>query len=166
MAAKEQYRLQVLLEMRENAKKAAEENLGRAMAEHKAEQERQRAMEKELERMIAKRDAKKREYAEKAMRGEMAAQGAISANLYIERLKEQEQLQENAIEGQKQVVAQKAEAVEIAREELVRATQDLKALEKHREKWQEEIKREREAKEAETQDEIAQTVFLGRQREF
>lgn len=164
--AKQKYRLQVLLEIRERAKEAAEQHLGQCMTELKAEQERLRSMEKELERMIAKREAKKREYAERAMRGEMAAQGAISANLYIERLKEQEALQENAIEGQKGVVAQREEAVEAARAELVRATQELKALEKHREKWEEQIKKELEAKEAEAQDEVAQTVFLGRQRDL
>jgi flagellar export protein FliJ len=166
MAIKEQYRLQVLLEMRERAKKDAEEALGKAMAELKAEQDRQKSMEQELERMVARREAKKREYAEKAMRGEMAAQGAISANLYIDRLKEQEELQKNAIEGQKAVVAQKEEAVTAARENLLRATQDLKALEKHKEMWEEQIKKELEAKEAENLDEIAQTVYLGRQRDM
>lgn len=166
MPPKQTYRLQALVEIRERAKEQAEQHLGQCMQELKAEQERQREMEKELERMIARREAKKREYAEKAMRGEMAAQGAITANLYIERLKEQEALQENAIEGQKNVVAQKEDAVQAARQELVTATQELKALEKHKEKWAEEIKKELEAKEAEALDEIAQTVFLGRQREF
>jgi len=159
------YRLQVVLEMRERAKEAAERFLGECMAALKAEQERLKELERELERMVAKREAKKREYAEKAMRGEMSAQSAVSANLYIERLKEQEQMQQNAIEGQKNVVAEKEEEVSAAREDLVKATQELKALEKHREKWVDEIKKERAAKEADMQDEVAQTVFLGRTRE-
>ena len=41
----------------------------------------------------------------------------------------------------------------------------LKALEKHREKWEENIKRERAMKQEEAQDEVAQTVFLGRRRD-
>jgi len=155
------YRLQTLLEMRERAKEEAERFLGECMAALRAEQERLRDMEKELERMITKRESKKREYAEKAMRGEMSAQAAVSANLYIERLKEQELMQENAIEGQKAVVAQKEEEVAAARADLVTATQELKALEKHKEKWLEQLKKEREAKEADVMDEIAQTIFLG-----
>jgi len=161
MPAMPPYRLQTLLEMRERTKEQAERFLGECLAALHAEQERLREMEKELERMIAKREAKKREYAEKAMRGEMSAQSAVAANVYIERLKEQELMQQSAIEGQEAVVRQKEEAVEAARADLVKATQELKALEKHKEKWQEQIKKEREAKEADALDEIAQTIFLG-----
>lgn len=162
MAALPPYRLQALMDLRARKKEEAERALGECIAALKTEQDRLKQMEVELERMVARREAKKREYAEKAMRGEMDARGAVSANLYIDRLKEQEQLQQNAIDGQKGVVEQKKKAVDEAREALVKATQDLKALEKHKEKWAEEIKRERQAKEEETLDELAQTIFLNR----
>lgn len=165
MAKLPDYRLQSLLEIRERAKDTAERYLGECLAALKAEQERLREMEKELERMIAKREQKTREYAEKAMRGEMAARGAVAANLYIKRLKEQEEMQENAIEGQKGVVAQKEEEVQAAREDLTKANQDLKALEKHREKWADEIKKKRAYKEEEDLDEIAQTGYMSRRDE-
>lgn len=165
MAAPREYRLQTLLGMKERAKEDAERYLGECLAVLRAEQERQRDMEKELERMIAKRESKRREYSEKQMRGEMDARGAVSANLFIERLKEQEEMQANAIEGQKVVVAQKEEDVNAAREALILANQELKALEKHKEKWQEQVKKEIENKEAEALDEIAQTIYLGQRRD-
>src|SRR6478736_6658399 len=123
MAVKPEYRLQALVTLRERKKEEAERFLGLKLAELKKEQDRQREMEEELERMIAKREAKMREYAEKSMKGMMAAQDVVGANVYIERLKEQEEAQENAIEGQKQVVHQKKEEVEEARKQVVLATQ-------------------------------------------
>ncbi|MEZ4272563.1 MAG: hypothetical protein R3C68_14385 [Myxococcota bacterium] len=165
MAVKEEYRLKTLFKLRELKKEQAERYLATCLQALRVEQDRQREMEEELERMIARREAKKREYAEKAMSGKMDARSAVAANLYIERLREQEQVQEDAIEGQKGVVAEKKQDVQGARADLVNATQELKALEKHREKWQEEVKRVRQSKEEETLDEVAQSGFLGRDRD-
>lgn len=162
MAGNAQYRLQTLLELREKRKDEAEQYLSECLQNLKQEQERLREMEAELERMIAKREAKKREYAEKQMRGEMDAQGAIAANTYIDRLKEQEQAQENAIEGQMSVVAEKKQEVEGARQDLLDASQQLKALEKHKEKWQQEQKKERERRQEEALDELTQAMYSHR----
>ena len=164
MPPKEEYRLQALMDIRERKKEEAERYLGQCLAALKAEQERLKEMEDELERMIAKREARKREYAEKAMRGEMDARGVGNANLYIERLIEQEEMQKNAIEGQKGVVAQRQEDVDGARQDLIIASQELKALEKHKEKWEEQIKKERMAKQEEALDEIGQAGYLRQQR--
>jgi flagellar export protein FliJ len=160
LAAPAEYPLQALLGIRERAKEAAEHKLADALDALKAEQERLRQLEEELARMVARREAKAREYAEKAMRGEMSAQQAIDANVYIERLKRQEEEQKNAIAAQKAVVRQREEDVDNARKELVDATQELKAIEKNKEKWMEQIKKEAEAKQDEAMDEVAQTIFL------
>ena len=164
MAVKPEYRLQTLLKIRERKKEAAEQHLGECLKKLRAEQERLKEMENELERMIAKRKAKAREYAEKTMRGEMSAQDAVGANVYIDRLKEAEEAQKNAIEGQKAVVAQREEDVKGARAELVKAEQELKALEKHKEKWEEAVKKEDQAKQEEIQDEIAQRIFMDQEK--
>jgi flagellar export protein FliJ len=164
MAAQEKYRLTALLGLRERAKDDAQRYLGDCMRIHKEEQDRLKAMEGELERMIAKRETKERDYAQKAMRGEMDARGAVASNVYIDRLKEQEELQKGAIEGQIQVLRQKQEDVDAAREDLVKANQEMKALEKHKENWVEKIKKEKAAKEEAQQDEQAQTIYLNRDR--
>lgn len=161
---KQDYRLQALLGIRERKKEETERALGAALSALKKEQDRLREMEAELERMIAKRKAKMREYAEKSMRGEMSAQDVVGANVFIDRLKEQEEAQKNTIEGQKAVIAQKQEEVTQARKAVVDATQELKALEKHKEKWVAQVKKERDAKEEEAMDDIAQAIYLGQKR--
>lgn len=164
MAVKPEYRLATLLKLRERAKEKAEQYLAACLKALREEQERQREMEEELERMVDKRQAKIREYSEKTMRGEMSAMEVTGAQVYIERLKEQEEAQKNAIEGQRAVVAQKQEDVEGARKDLTTAMQELKALEKHRENWQEQVKKEEQVREEEAMDEVAQTIFLDRDK--
>jgi len=160
MAKLPPYRLQTLLDMRQRKKEEAEKALGVAIAAHKAELDKQHQMEEELARMVVRRDQKKREYAEKAMRGEMSARDVIGANTYIKHLLELEDLQKSAIEAQKAVVEQKLQELNAARQALVTATQELKALEKHKEKFIEEWKKGIQAKEEEVMDELAQQIFL------
>ncbi|MBI3180291.1 MAG: flagellar FliJ family protein [Deltaproteobacteria bacterium] len=164
MAVKPEYRLQTLLQLRERKKEAAEQHLAACLKALRTEQERQREMEEELTRLMNKRKEKMREYAETAMKGQMSAADAVSANVYIERLKELEVAQKHAIEGQKQVVAQKQEEVKSAQKSLTDAMQDLKALEKHREKFEDQVKHEQDTKQEESMDEIAQSIYLNRER--
>jgi hypothetical protein len=145
--------------MRERAKEAAAQLLAQCIEALRAEQDRLREMEEERERMVARREAKMREYSEKTMRGEMDAAAVTSANAYMERLKELEESQKNAIEGQKSVVAQKEEDVRGARHDLARATQDLEALNKHRETWEAEVKKQEAARQEEFLDEIVHSMF-------
>ncbi|SVD68525.1 uncharacterized protein METZ01_LOCUS421379, partial [marine metagenome] len=109
--AKEEYRLNALYGLRERTKEEAERVLAQAMRALKEEQTRLEEMEAELERMIASRKAKAKEYAEKQMRGEMSAQAMISAQSYLERLKEQEEAQKRTIEGQHRVIEQREKDV-------------------------------------------------------
>jgi len=164
VAAKPEYRLQTLLELRERKKDEAEQALGQALAAHKREVDKQKEMQVELERMVARREQRKRDYAEKAMRGEMSAQDVVGANTFIERLKEQEDAQKGAIEAQQAVVAQKLQEVDAARASLLKATQEQKALDKHKEKFVDEWKKEQAAKEEEVMDELAQQIFLRNER--
>ena len=165
MAKQPDYRLQTLLGLREKAKSEAERHLGDCLRILKEEEERLEQMRAELRRMIASREAKSRDYAEKQMRGEMSAQAMIGAQAYIERMKELEEGQERAIEGQERVVENKNDDVNNARGLLVEANQELKALEKHKEKWAEKVKKEQRAKEEADLDELAQTMYLGRSKE-
>ena len=120
--AKEEYRLNVLYDLREKAKEEAERILAQAMRLLKEEQDRLAEMEAELERMIASRKARAKDYAEKQMRGEMSAQSMISAQSFLERLKEQEQAQERTIDGQKRVIEEREGQVAKARQGLAEAT--------------------------------------------
>jgi flagellar export protein FliJ len=159
MPALPPYRLQALVDVRERKKQAAEQHLGSCMTALRKEQEKLAEMEKELARMVNARETRRREFLEKAMQGEVSALDAINNNKYLERLKEMEVVQKDAIEGQQSIIAQRQQDVELARQQLIVANQELKALEKHREKWIDEIKKARAVKEDDAMDEMAQTIF-------
>ena len=164
MAKPPAYRLQVLLELRERKKKAAEQHLASCLKKLKAEQERLLKMQQELERLEAKHKARKREYLEQVMRGELSAQDARTTHTYLEVLQEQINEQQQTIEQQRKVIEKHQEKVKQARAQLMQAAQELKAIEKNKEKWAEMIKKEKQAREAEVMDEIAQTIYLDKSK--
>ncbi len=153
------YRLQVLLDMRKRAEEEAKENFARAMQALREQERILAEMETELERMIEDRKRRRKEYADKLASGEMKITDQSAANRFIERMKEKEQEQRGRIDGQRENVREAEKQLKRMQDALVKATQDLKALEKHKENWQTEVKKERQAKEEDMLDEIAQTIF-------
>ena len=164
MAALPPYRLATLVSIRERKKEQAEAALAAALAAHKREQDKLEALRVELLRMEERRAEMRRAYMEKAMAGKVGAQEAVSHNTYVEHLKDQEKRQAEAIVEQEDIVLEHEGYVSQARALLVTRTQELKALEKHREKWLDEVKKERAAKEELAMDDIAQTIYLRGQR--
>jgi len=160
MAALPPYRLATLLTLRERKKEEAEHKLAETLAALHREQKRLKELRDELVAMEDKRQALRREYMDKAMKGQTGANDAVRHNAFVEHLKDLEKQQKEAIADQEDRVAEHEGYVKAARDELVLATQELKALEKHKEKWLEEVKKEREAKEEMAMDDIAQTIFL------
>ncbi len=159
-----QYRLQTLLEIRERAKKEAEEAFALAMRQLADEEARLKEEEDHLERMIEDRHRRRAEYARQLASGEMKITDQSNAYRYIDRLKEKEIEQQTVIDAQRAQVREAEKAVKRAQEILVTATQDMKALEKHKEKWAEEVRRERMMKEEDALDEIGQSIFQQRLR--
>jgi flagellar export protein FliJ len=159
MAKLPPYRLQTLLEMRQRAEEDAKNAFAKAMAALHEEQRIQKEMEDELVRMVEDRKRRRREYADKLASGEMKITDQASAYRFIDRMKELEQEQQGRIDGQRENVREAEKLVKRAQDVLIQATQDLKALEKHREKWAEEVKKEMALKEENLLDEIGQTIF-------
>ena len=153
------YRPQTLLELRERAKKDAEEVFAQALQQLAEEEARLREEEENLERMIEDRHRRREEYARKLASGEMKVTDQSNAYRYIERLKEKEVEQQTVIDAQKEQVREAEKEVKRAQDALVLANQELKALEKHKEKWEEEVKRERMLREENAMDELGQSIF-------
>ncbi|MEO1230935.1 MAG: flagellar export protein FliJ [Myxococcota bacterium] len=153
------YRLQTLLELRERAKKEAEEAFAYAMQRLNEEKERLRQEQETLERMVEDRHRRREEYARKLASGEMKVTDQSAAYRYIDRLKEREVEQQTVIDAQQEQVREAEKEVQRAQEALVAATQDLKALEKHKENWEAEVRRERMLREEGVMDEIGQAIF-------
>jgi hypothetical protein len=165
MAKKQQYRLQVLYELREKAKKESEEFYAEAKKKTAEEEKKHQEMQQTLEDMIAHREAKKVEYSESLRSGGINIQAVQANDRHIDRLKKEEEAY--AVE-----IDQQFEKVEIARAEeeeamqsMLKATQDYKALEKHKEKWVDQVKKEIQAKEEDAAEDVAQAQYFARMME-
>ncbi len=158
------YRLQTLLDIRIRAEEEAKEAFSKAVKAHEAEKKKHREMVAELEKRKVERKAKVQ-----AFLVEMTAKGGgISAfqqmNRFEQRLKDEEAHLTMEIARQLEAVDEAAKMVEQRRLEMAEAATEKKAIEKHRENWQAEVRKERMAKEELNQDEIGQTLHLARVR--
>src|SRR5689334_22346083 len=153
------YRLTALLNIRQRAEEEAKEAFANAMNALANEKKLLKELEEELQRMIEDRKRRRSEYAQKLASGEMKVTDQSSAYRFIERLKEREAEQQTRIDAQRESVREAEKGLKRAQDALIVATQDLKALEKHKEKWAAEVKKEREMREEDMMDEIGQTIF-------
>lgn len=160
-----QYRLQTLLEIRERTKREKEEALAEVKKILALEQQKLDDLRKQLQDMRDTRENKQQELMQKTQSGELGINGYLQSERYLKRMdKEIQEFEENDIREQEKRIIFAEQEVEWAFEEMIEAMQEYKALEKHKEKWEEEIKKERKAKEAEQQEEIATTIFTFRDR--
>lgn len=160
MAKGPAYRLQVLFEMREKKKKEAEE----AYAEKKKlvviEQKKLDEMRNKLKEMVQLRIDKKAEYADRTRKGEYTVNQIQQNDRHIERLKQQEAAYQVEIDRQQERVQEAERIAAEAMEVVVKCTQDFKALEKHKEKWAKQVKKEMLLKEEMAAEDIAQAQYF------
>lgn len=158
------YRLQTLLEMRERAKEAAEQAFSEAVREVTRQEKEQQRLEQDLETRKAERRHKVDLYMQEIMARGAGVSGMSSMNRYEQRLKDEEAQVALEIERQKEVVKRAKKVMEEKRMEMAQAAMDLKAIEKHKEKWQKEVKAARAAREELNQEEIGNALHLARTR--
>ena len=157
--AKETFKLETYLKLKEREKTDAELALSNAIENLRTQEQQLRALEDELLRMEQERVAKRQEYAEKQMSGAMNAQAMMSAQTWMKKLEEREEIQKRSIENQAKEVTRHETLVDIAREGLAKAAAEVKAIEKSKEKWEEKRKRELQAKAESAMDEVSQALF-------
>jgi len=160
MAKGPAYRLQVLFEMREKAKVEAEEVYAEKKKLVIVEQKKLEEMKEHLRSLVQKRQDKKAEYAERTRRGEYTIAQITSNDRHIEKMKQQEAAYQVEIDRQQERLTEAERVAAEAMEVVVKATQDYKALEKHKEKWQKQVKREQMMKEEEAVEDIAQAQYF------
>jgi flagellar biosynthesis chaperone FliJ len=162
MARLPDYRLQALYDMRERAKKDAEDAYAKEQQKVAAEEKKLKEMEDTLEQMKTTREQKRTEYAD-AMRNEMLNIEKIQINnRHIDMLKEKEVAFIAEIAKQEDTVQKAKDAAEEAKQKMLKATQDFKALEKHREKWLKGVKNAMEQKEEGEVEDISQAQYFAR----
>jgi hypothetical protein len=162
MAKSPAYRLQVLFEMREKAKKDAEEIYAEKKRKVAEEQKKLDDMRQKLKEMVQLRLDKRADYAERTRTGEYTVNQIQQNDRHIERLKQQEAAFQVEIDRQQERVAEAERIAAEALEVVVKKTQDFKALEKHKEKWAKAWRRELMAKEEMVAEDIAQAQYFQR----
>ena len=160
MAKGPAYRLQVLFEMREKAKVEAEELYAEKKKLVVVEQKKLDDMKQTLKDMIQKRTDRKADYAERTRRGEYTVNQIQANDRHIDKMKQQEAAYQVEIDRQQERVVEAERVAEEAMNLVVKATQDYKALEKHKEKWAKQVKRELMMKEEEAVEDIAQAQYF------
>jgi flagellar export protein FliJ len=151
---KNRYRLQPVLEMRDQARQEAarlvaarRERLAAVVAEL---QRRERAVD-DCQAMIS---AAQSHLAQKAGQG-ATADYLVGRRAHLADLKERKKQLARAVAQQHETVAQAEAEVEEAVSALGRVSKDLRAIEKHRESWQQRIRRTAEQRDQKLLDEIS-----------
>ncbi|QSQ16768.1 flagellar assembly protein FliH [Myxococcus landrumensis] len=158
------YRLQTLLDMRLRAKEEAEQAFSDAIkALEREKAELQRLMD-ELERRKRERKEKVAAYLKEVMAKGAGINGMNMMGRFEERLKDEEAQVALEVERQREAVKVAERVVEQRRREMAEAAKELKAIEKHKETWQKQVKHERQQREELNQEEIGNALFLARQR--
>jgi flagellar export protein FliJ len=154
----QKYRLQPVLDKREKKKKDAE----KILADARAEVERQKQILKQREEDIEKAVQKKDKYTAD-LRTKMDAgmeTGKITAGkAFIEVLKQNIVTAQEKAEEQRKVVESAEQKVQAAVAGVAEATKEMKVIEKHKENWQDVVRKEIEEKEDKEQEEVAQSMY-------
>jgi hypothetical protein len=158
------YRLQVLLDIRAKAEDAAKEAYSQALQAREAEARKARELAEALERRRAERKAKVQAFLEEVTEKGGGIAGFQQMSRFEQRLKDEEAEAEAALAVQHQVVAEAGRLVDQRRAELAEAAKERLAIEKHKETWQGEVRRQRQQREELVQEEIGNTLHLARAR--
>lgn len=158
------YRLQTLLEIRLRAEEEAKQAFSAAVQEVAREQATQREMEEDLVRRKQERNAKVQAHLQEVMAKGAGIQALSTMGRYENRLKDEEAQLALDIERQKDVVREAQRKLELRRQEMAEAAMEVKAIEKHKDKWAKQVRSEREAREDLTQEEIGNALHLARMR--
>jgi flagellar biosynthesis chaperone FliJ len=158
------YRLQALQDIRERAKKDAEQAFSDANEALKKEKAELQRLIDDLERRKRERKAKVAAYLQEVMAKGAGINGMNMMSRFEQRLKDEEAQVALDVERQNEAVKVAERLLERRRQEMADATMELKAIEKHRETWQKQVKYERQQREELNQEEIGNALFLARQR--
>ena len=156
------YRLQVLLDIRTKAEDAAKEAYSLALQAQEAERRRAGEMAAALERRTAERKAKVQAFLAEVTEKGGGIAGFQQMNRFEQRLKHEEAEAAAALARQQEVVAEAGRLVDQRRAELAETARERLAIEKHREGWQLEVRRQREQREELAQEEVGNTLHLAR----
>jgi flagellar biosynthesis chaperone FliJ len=164
--AKQEYRLQLILEQREEKKDECQKALNEAEKALKAEQKKLEQKFEERRQIDVRKAQATEDFQNRLMKpGCNISEEADRHDWYQKALDQEALRKDEEIAQQKAAVRRAEQAVEDAKAELEKARIELEALVKHKEKWAKEIKREEMEKEENALGELGEAMWLKQQRE-
>jgi hypothetical protein len=158
------YRLQALLDIRTKAEDEAKDAFSAAIKAVEKEKQVLVKLQQDLERRKAERKAKVAAFLEEVTKKGGGISGFQQMSRFEQRLKDEEAQASLDIERQKEVVVQAEKLVEQRRMEMAEAAKEKKAIEKHRDTWKQQVRKEMQQKEEMNQEEIGSVLHLQRTR--
>lgn len=156
------YRLETVLDIRNRAKEEAARQVAlRFQQLEKAEEELMRRR-RNLQNCYEKQNQAQTKMAEDLSKG-IQAQSILAHQNYLNDLRKQEIELQKEVDKQIQTVANAEKEVEKAREKLIEAARELKAIEVHKENWQSVERIAENRREQKISDEIG-SILHGRRK--
>lgn len=160
------YRLQMVLEQREAEKKKKEEQLAETQKALREEKKKLEELEEERRQVDVRKEQATQDFHARMMQpGCNIAEEADRHDWYQKAQNAEAERIDGEIAAQKQAIRRAEQRVEEARHELTQAATELQAMEKHKEKWTKEVKREIAEKEQLQQEEIGEAMWLAQRRD-
>lgn len=159
------YRLQPLLEQKEELKKEADREVLRREQELQTQQATLESLQGRVQELVEKRQHARQELMTKpGDQGALTAADVLKRSEFIKVLGSEIREAENDVSAQRVVIETCESEVKEAREHAAEAQREVEVLIKHRDKQQERFRREEEAKEEVALDEIGNVLYSTRRR--
>ncbi len=159
------YRLQPLLEQKEELKKEADREAIRREKELQTQLATLESLQSRVHDLIEKRQQARQELMTKpGDKGALTAADVLKRSEFIKVLGSEIREAENDVSAQRVVIETCESDVKEAKEHAAEAQREVEVLNKHREKQEQRFRREEEAKEEVALDEIGNVLYSTRRR--
>ena len=159
------YRLQPLLEQKEEAKKEAEREQARQEQELESQLAVLRSLQQREQELVEKRKQLRRELLSKPSGHEtLTAQEVLTRSEYVKTVGLEIEEARNDVLAQRQLVEQCELRVQEAKKCAAEARREVEVLTKHRAKQEERFLRELQVQEERALDEIGNALYINRRR--
>ncbi len=164
--AKQEYRLQLILEQREEKKDECQKALNEAEKALKLEQEKLKAIQEERRQVDVRKAKATDDFQNNLMKPGINISEEADRHDWYQKAQDAEAARlDGEVQKQKQQVRRAEGLVEDAKLALENARIEVEALVKHKEKWAKQIKLEEMEKEQSALEELGEAMWLQQQRE-
>lgn len=164
MSSQFTYRLQVLLDRKEDAKKQAERELARIEQEREAEIAKLQSLQVQERSLREKREHLRRDLFNKPAEGDLTAIEIMRRSEYLQELETQIEEAKSNVLTQTTMVEEYDFRVKQAAQKVADARREVEVLTKHRSRQEERFQRELQAKEELALDEVGNVLYTTRRQ--